>query len=66
MRQTEDIAPLVGIAEAEFARLHDEALAALHRLERFWERLYGPSEGLTQALEDVGALWDTFHESEGA
>jgi hypothetical protein len=64
MKQVDDITPLVDLADEEFNRLHENALAALHKLGVFWTRFYGPNEALTDAIEDVGALWDTWNEED--
>lgn len=52
MRQTEDIAPLIDIADEQFRLLMDDAHKAANRLGDFWTKLYGPNE-LTDSLREI-------------
>ena len=65
MRATDDIAPLIELAEAEYDRLWLDASGAIHRLSAFWTRLYGPNEALAPAHECLAALSETFYDEEG-
>ena len=61
MRRTDDLAPLVDIAEREYERLERQAYDALTALHGFWTRLYGPNEALEpawEALSEMRRTWD--------
>jgi hypothetical protein len=61
MKQTEDIAPLVDLADREFRRLETNAYDALTALHGFWTSLYGPNEALTDAFDALAAMREEFH-----
>ena len=52
MRQIDDIAPLVDLADNEFNRLMTDTHAAVNRLADFWTRLYGPNE-LAENIREI-------------
>ena len=66
MRPTDDIAPLVDIAEEEWNRRVLAAQAALNDLHDMWTRLYGPSEVLTDSYDELRALDALFYLEEDA
>lgn len=65
MKPTDDIAPLVEVAEEEFNRRVLAAQGALNDLHDFWTRLYGPSEALTDAYDAIRALDAEFYSEQG-
>lgn len=60
MKQTDDIAPLIDIAEREFSKLEGNAHAALIELHGFWTKLYGPNEALTPAFDALEEMRKEF------
>ena len=61
MKQTDDIAPLIDIADTEFRRLELNAYDALTALHGFWTKLYGSNEALDPAFAALAAMREEFH-----
>jgi hypothetical protein len=64
MRQIDDIAPLVDLADERFRELMDDAHTATNRLADFWTKLYGPNEVAELLRDPLNEIEDTWNEEE--